>query len=184
MLNDDINAIIPTIETERLILRAHRLSDLDANGAMWSDERVTGQIGMPAQTASDVWQRLLRNRGHWATLGFGYWVMEERASGAFAGEVGFADFRRDFQPEIKAIVAGLPEGGWVLPVSAQGRGLASEAVAAMHDWGARTHGWRRAFCIIALDNVASLRVAEKAGYVAAAHGELREHPIAILMRDA
>jgi hypothetical protein len=32
--------------------------------------------------------------GHWALMGFGYWVIEEKATGEFVGDVGFADFKR------------------------------------------------------------------------------------------
>jgi hypothetical protein len=41
-------------------------------------------------------------------LGFGYWVVEEKTSGGkFAGEVGFADYKRDMQSSVKE----LPEIG-------------------------------------------------------------------------
>jgi RimJ/RimL family protein N-acetyltransferase len=55
-------------------------------------------------------RRLLRYVGHWAVLGFGYWVVEEKASGEFVGETGFADYRREMKPSLD----GAPEIGWVL----------------------------------------------------------------------
>ena len=45
-----------------------------------------------------------------ALLGFGYWLVEERATGAFVGEVGLADFRRELEPGF----GDAPEAGWVL----------------------------------------------------------------------
>jgi RimJ/RimL family protein N-acetyltransferase len=64
----------PTIETERLILRAHRKDDYLALAAMWAESQV-GQfiLGRPA-TAEESWHRLLRYAGHWSLMGFGFWA--------------------------------------------------------------------------------------------------------------
>jgi RimJ/RimL family protein N-acetyltransferase len=56
-------------------------------------------------------------------------MIDDRATGEFLGEGGFADFRRGI-PELE----GVPEMGWAFVRSAWGRGLASEAVAAMLSW--------------------------------------------------
>ena len=65
-------------------------------------------------------------------MGFGHWAVEEKASGDFIGDLGFADFKRDIQPSIQ----GLPELGWVLASRAHGKGYATEAVRAAIAWGA------------------------------------------------
>ena len=77
---------IPVLETERLILRGHCLEDFGSCAALWSDSGVTRYIGGVPLNAEDAWSRLLRYKGHWELLGFGYWVVEERVSGAFVGE--------------------------------------------------------------------------------------------------
>jgi hypothetical protein len=92
---------------------------------MWCDPAVTAYTSKQAATEAQTWARILTYVGHWATLGFGYWVVEERDTGAFVGEVGFADFRREVTPSI----GGIPEGGWVLSPAMRGRGYASEALA-------------------------------------------------------
>jgi RimJ/RimL family protein N-acetyltransferase len=52
--------------------------------------------------------------------------------------------------------------GWVAAPAVQGRGLASEAVAAALAWVDRS--WPRTVCLIHPDNVPSLRLAERHGY--------------------
>jgi RimJ/RimL family protein N-acetyltransferase len=89
---------IPTLESSRLILRGPTLDDFAASLAMWSDPAVVRYFGRPPFGEEEVWARLLRYVGHWALLGFGYWVVVEKASGRFVGEVGFADLRREIEP--------------------------------------------------------------------------------------
>jgi len=127
---------------------------------MWSDPLVTRfTIGDPAP-APATWRRLLAYRGHWLLLGFGYWAVEEKSTGRFIGELGFAEFKRDIQPSIE----GIPELGWALIPDAHGKGYATEALRAVVAWGDNHFGSAQTVCIIYSDNVASFRVAEKLGY--------------------
>jgi RimJ/RimL family protein N-acetyltransferase len=151
---------IPAIDTARLTLRGHRLEDLEDVAAMWGDSEVVRHIGGRPFTHEESWSRLLRYVGHWALLGFGFWVVREKATGRFVGEVGFADFKRDMEPSLD----GLPEAGWVLAPWAHGQGYASEAVGAALTWADANFGGRGLACIIDLGNVASIRVAAKAGF--------------------
>jgi RimJ/RimL family protein N-acetyltransferase len=151
---------IPRLETERLILRGHRVEDFRDCSAMWGDTEVTRFIGGRAFPKDEVWTKLLRYVGHWSVLGFGFWVLEEKQTGRFVGEVGFADFKRDLQPSIE----GTPEAGWVLAPWAQGRGLATESLRAALSWGASHLPSPRTVCLISPENTASIRVAEKCGY--------------------
>ncbi len=125
---------IPTIETERLILRPHAISDFDAYAAMWREPGVFRFIGGVAMSREESWTRLLRTAGVWHFLGFGFLVVEERSSGRFLGEAGFHDLRRDMHPSPE----GSMEAGWALCHSAQGRGYATEAMRALLSW-AGTH---------------------------------------------
>lgn len=155
-LTDDV----PTIETERLRLRPHRISDYPDSARMWSDPIVTRYIRHAPFTAEETWSRLLRYVGHWALLGFGYWAIEEKVTGTFSGEVGFADYRRDITPSL----GGIPEIGWVLAPHAHGKGFATEAVRAAIQWGDSHFSQQKTACIIAPENHASVRVAVKCGY--------------------
>lgn len=102
--------------------------------------------------------RLLRYAGLWAILGYGFWVVRERGSGRFVGEVGLADFHRDVEWGRD------PECGWVVARWAQGRGYATEAVAAALAWRDQSLPGGRTVCMISEENLASLRVAEKCGF--------------------
>ncbi len=147
------------IDTPRLNLRPHRLSDLDALAALYGDAEVMRFIGGEAISREDLWNRLLRYHGHWSLLGFGLWAIEERASGRLVGNAGFADFHRGLGDDFD----GAPEAAWVLAAQAHGRGYAAEAMAAALGWlDARGEG--RSVCIIAPANTASLRLADRLGY--------------------
>ena len=168
----------PTLETDRLTLRGHTPADFDACAAMWADPLVTRHIGGRPASEEEVWARVLRYAGLWALLGFGYWVVRERATGRFVGEVGFADFRRAIEPPL----VGTPEVGWALAAWAHGQGFATEAVRAAVAWGDAHLDAERTACIITAENAASLRVAGKCGYQRAADRRYREQPIRVYER--
>lgn len=171
--------LAPTIETERLRLRPHRADDFTACVAMWSDPAITRYtIGTPAPPQR-TWTRILAYRGHWAMLGFGYWAVEEKSTGRFVGELGFADFKRDIQPSID----GMPELGWVLATEAHGKGYATEALRSVVAWGDGQFGSTRTVCIIHPDNSASFRVAEKLGYRELFRASKEGEPEVVLGRD-
>jgi RimJ/RimL family protein N-acetyltransferase len=127
---------------------------------MWSDPAVTRYtIGDPAP-AQRTWMRILAYRGHWTLFGFGYWAVEEKVTGRYIGEVGFAEFKRDIQPSID----GMPELGWALITQAHGKGYATEALRVAVAWGDSHFGSARTVCIIHQENRPSFRVADKLGY--------------------
>jgi RimJ/RimL family protein N-acetyltransferase len=173
-----LSAEIPAIDTERLTLRGHRGEDFSESAAMWGDPEVTRYIGGTPFTEEEVWSRLLRYVGHWALLGYGYWVVRERASGRFVGEVGFGDLRRAIDPPFD----GAPEIGWVLASWSHGRGYATEAVRAVVEWGAQHFGPTRTVCLINVDNTRSIRVAEKCGYREYARTTYKTSPVILFER--
>lgn len=83
----------PVIETGRLILCAHRLSDFTLLAEMWADPDVVRFIGGKPFTREESWVRLLRLLGHWKLLGFGYWAVELKESGRFIGVDNAASIR-------------------------------------------------------------------------------------------
>jgi RimJ/RimL family protein N-acetyltransferase len=171
---------IPVLDTERLTLRGHRLDDFAACAAMWADSVVSRQFGRKPFTEEESWTRMLRYVGHWSLLGFGYWVVEEKASGNFAGEVGFADYKRDMQSAARE----LPEIGWVLASWAHGRGYATEAAKAALRWGDEHFSPSRTTCIISPENLASIRVAEKCGYRDLQLTTYKGQPTRVFVREA
>ena len=164
---------IPVIETERLKLRGHTLEDVPNVTGLWSNGEVTRYIGRPL-TAEECWARLLRYVGHWSLLGFGYWVVEERATGEFVGEVGFSDSKRELEPPLGAV-----EVGWVLKPAKHGLGYATEAVQAALHWGRGHFGSSPVACIIHPEHQASIRVAQKCGFTRRQLGTYKGDPVLI-----
>jgi RimJ/RimL family protein N-acetyltransferase len=150
----------PVIETERLRLRPHQVSDFTDCVAMWSDPAIARYtIGEPAPPQR-TWQRILAYRGHWVLLGFGFWAVEEKSSGRYIGEMGFAEHKRAIQPSL----GGMPELGWALIAEAHGKGYATEGLRTAVDWGDSHFGLIDTACIIHPENHLSFRVADKLGY--------------------
>jgi RimJ/RimL family protein N-acetyltransferase len=168
----------PELLTERLILRGHAAQDFQDYAAMWGDPLVTRFIGGRPFTSEECWSRLLRAIGHWPVMGYGYWLVFDRASGRLVGETGLGEFKRDISPSFE----GAPEAGWVLAPWAHGRGYATEAVSAAMAWSDEHVPERRTVCIIAPENAASVRVAEKCGYRQIESASYRGEPVLVFER--
>lgn len=179
MSGDQPDITIPTLMTERLVLRPHGLDDLDACAAIWGDADVVRFIGGVVSSREQSWARMLRYKGSWHFLGFGFWAIELRETGALIGEAGFLEARRQMVPSIE----GTLEVGWVLAPSAHGKGYATEAVSAMIAWGEASFPGRPMTSIIAPENSASLRVAEKLLFKPTATTEYNGSVVTLLQRD-
>ncbi len=166
----------PVLLTERLILRGHGAADFPACVAMWTDPAVTRCIVATSFTPEEVWARLLRYVGHWQVLGYGYWVIEDKAAQRYLGEIGFADIRRGF-----GIEGAAREFGVALAADAQRQGYAREAAAACHAWADQCLA-RETLCIVHPDNLRSLRLVELLGYRLAETLIYRDRPVRVLVR--
>jgi RimJ/RimL family protein N-acetyltransferase len=160
------------------LLVGHHVQDLTDSCAMWTDAEVTRFIGGKPSTPQEVWHRLLRYVGHWAELGFGFWVIREKASGRFVGEVGLADWKRDVLPSLD----GVPELGYALAPWCYGRGYATEAVRAALSWADAHLPSKRSWCLINPEAKASIRVAQKCGYREFQSAVYREQPVLLFDR--
>lgn len=169
--------LAPTLETERLILRGHRMSDLPAREAMTADAANCRFIGGVQDHAENV-NRILRYAGLWVHYSRGPFAVEEKASGRFIGEIGIADFERGLGPDFD----GEPEGLWVLAEEAQGKGYATEAMRAAIGWHNRAFGPKRLVCIIAPENSGSLTVGAKLGFRRFDERTYRDNPVILFER--
>jgi RimJ/RimL family protein N-acetyltransferase len=170
---------IPEIDSERLRLRGHRAEDHHSALAIWQHADVVRFITGEVLSEQDVWLRLLRYSGLWDFLGYGYWAVEERASGRYVGQMGFADFRRG----LVGFDGHYPEAGWVIHPDFAGRGYATEGMQAACSWLDSQSGLARSFCIIAPQNAASVRVAEKLGYRFALDTAFGDEQTAVYFRE-
>ena len=145
---------VPTLHTERLVLRELAAGDFEAYAAMMADPDVTRFLGdgRPLGRA-EAWRQMAMIAGHWVLRGFGLWAVEERATGAFLGRIGC------FEPE------GWPgfEIGYTLARGAWGRGYAREGAAAALRHARETLGRDAIISVIRPDNAASIRVATALG---------------------
>ncbi|MEQ1610329.1 MAG: GNAT family N-acetyltransferase [Hyphomonadaceae bacterium] len=150
----------PTIEAERLRLRAHTVAAFQGSIPICNDTIVTRFIGGRPYTPEEVGQRLQRYAGSWVLLGHGFWAIEEKATGRLVGEVGIMDAKRDMDPPFGDDL----EVGWALRPKVHDRGYATEALKAMLDWEQRMLA---SPCLVALidpDNAASIKLAHKFGF--------------------
>ncbi|MDQ2729503.1 MAG: GNAT family N-acetyltransferase [Actinomycetota bacterium] len=97
---------------------------------------------------------------HWDTHGFGFFAVESTElsrAGMFLGFVGIA------YPSFLPALAHRPELGWRLGRAAWGRGLATEAAAAVLDLAFGPLGFNEVIAVIHPENARSQRVAAKVG---------------------
>lgn len=171
-------ALAPELRTERLLLRAFRLEDLPEYTALHQDPNFYRYLGGKPHSEEDTWRRMLTIIGQWALLGYGYWALEEHATGRFCGTVGLAEYHRDLTPSI----ADVPEAGWVLAPRLHGQGYAAEAVTAVLAWADAHLAAPRTVCIIDPENAPSLRLAGRFGYREIARPIYHDKPIVLLER--
>lgn len=167
----------PILTTERLVLTPVAVTDLDDLLALWADETFTRHIMGRALSEEEVWFRLLRDLGHWTALGHGNWTIRLKDGGAYLGSVGAFDYRRELAPRFDA-----PELGWGVAPAFQGRGFAGEALEAALAWTDRSLEAARTVCMIAPDNVASLKLADRVGFRPYADTSYKDHPVQLFER--
>lgn len=145
----------PVLTTDRLLLRAWREADFDAFAAMMADDAVAEflTIDRRAPDRATNWRTMAMLIGHWRIRGFGMFVVEERATGAFVGRIG------PWRPE------GWPgfEIGWGLARQHWGKGYAVEAARAAGQWAFETFDPPEVISLIHVDNVRSQNVAMRLG---------------------
>jgi RimJ/RimL family protein N-acetyltransferase len=168
----------PRIETERLILREFRAGDLDAHAATLGDEEIMRHIGGKPLNREDSWRRLLMGVGMWSLIGMGPWAVEQKSNGRMVGHCGFFQFHREMEPSI----LGEPEMGWIFDRSVHGQGIAFEACHAALAWAEHEIGASSYPAIIDLDNSASMKLADRLGFVRQDDAQYRGSKIAFYRR--
>jgi RimJ/RimL family protein N-acetyltransferase len=143
---------IPTLETERLLLRPWRECDLDRYFLLRGDQVAAEFIG-GAMSRDDTWRGIAMLLGHQVLRGYTIFALEEKATGTFIGYCG-PWFPLGF-PE--------PEIGWGLVPSNSGKGYATEAAKCALAFAFGPLGWTTAISLIAPENLPSIKVAKRLG---------------------
>lgn len=163
----------PTIITKRLKLRSFQLNDFDTFAWMFQNQDEAKFLG-GTLPRGEAWKKFLFGCGHWAMLGYGWWVVADPTTDVYMGQVGIADFKRDLEPRL---ADGLPEIGWALLSRYHGAGYATEAIEKVIQWHDEVMRLPKLACVIDPGNGPSLRLAAKFGFQQVGQSTLREHPI-------
>jgi RimJ/RimL family protein N-acetyltransferase len=178
MIRDpEIMVSAPVLETERLILRPFRAGDFEAHSAILTHPEVQRYLG-PALSREDLWRRTVGSVGMWSVVGFGGWMVIDKASGRLVGNTGFFDARRDLAPDF----GGAPEVGWIFDPQVHGQGIAREACSAALSWADSNLQPTPIWAIVDPVNERSLRFGASFGFERLADSIYNGEPIAILKR--
>ncbi len=142
----------PTLETERLVLRGPAPRDFDPMIAFLTDRTRAEGFGA-YDNRHDAWRWIALSVGHWHIHGYGYFTIQDRATGQPAGITGI--WNPDGWPE--------PELGWVVFDGYEGRGIAFEAAARAREWAYDTLGFTTLTSNIVPGNTRSVALAERLG---------------------
>ena len=143
---------IPTLTTERLILRGPREGDFETVAAFMASPRAVF-VGGPETDTFALWRAFLAVLGHWALRGYGFFTLEHRETGDLVGRVGVV--HHVMWPE--------PELGWHLFDGFEGQGYAFEAAQAARDWAREACGLGPLISLVAPDNLRSAALARRLG---------------------
>lgn len=138
--------------TERLVVRELTLDDTDALFEVLGDPLAMEHYPAPkTRSGTEDWIRWAMDS--YERNGFGLWAIERAADGAFIGDCG---------PMLQPVEGELvPEIGYHIVRREWGRGYATEAAIACRELVLGRFGFGRVVSIVAPENLASRRVAEK-----------------------
>jgi [ribosomal protein S5]-alanine N-acetyltransferase len=144
--------LIPTLRTERLVLREPSSTDFETYRDFYSEPLASSFYGGPL-TGPQAWRKLAYDLGHWRLRGFGMWSVVEQASSVVVGGCGIV----------------WPEGWprheltwWIVP-GARRNGYAEEASKAAIRWAQEALGWSEVETHMDDRNEPAKRLAEKLG---------------------
>ena len=146
--------MIPTLETERLLLRAPTAEDLGTYLKFFDDAEASSFYGGPLEPAA-TWRVLALDIGHWKLRGYGRWAIESKETGQMIGSCGL------WWP------VGLPRSEltwWLLP-EGRGQGFATEASVAAIAFGYDVLSWDLVETHMDDANLSARRLVERLGGV-------------------
>lgn len=144
--------VIPTLETERMILRGPNAGDQDGFAAFLMSERAIYAGGtQDKDKANTEFQAMI---DFWNSFELGTFTMVRKDNGLAIGHVG------GLKPE------GWPEaeiGYSIWRDEDEGKGFASEGAMAVLDYAFNELGWKTAVSYVAPDNKRSIEMTERLG---------------------
>jgi ribosomal-protein-alanine N-acetyltransferase len=145
------------VQTTRLVCARTTEDHLDDLATLLRDPLVAktlSRTGEPA-TEAEVRANLDAKLEHWNEHGYGFWMLYDRATGAFVGRGGLQQTVATGDDEV--------EIGWAIVPDRWGEGLATELALASIEAGFGTLALDQLIAFTLVGNLASRRVMEKAG---------------------
>jgi len=142
--------LVPEIGTERLRLRAPRLSDFAIYAEITCSKR--GQYMGGPFSREDAWYDFVQLASGWMLRGHGGWAITTDGDQC----LGFVLL--GFEPGDQEV-----ELGFLLSANAEGHGYAQEAAKAVRDWAFATYGWNTLISYVDEDNARSRKLVETLG---------------------
>lgn len=146
-------------ETERTLVRHLTEADSDSFYVLTGDAELTQYMGdnKPlSRELSDKWIQV--SMKNYATKGYGCSAVIDKRDGAFIGFCGLVRSELAEPPDDAELIYSFKKAVW-------GQGLATEVGAAMLHYGFETCGLKRIIATIDPANTASIRVANKLGFM-------------------
>lgn len=141
---------IPTLETERLFMRAPKLADFDTYAQIAASPRARY---LTVMSREDAWYDFAQMVAIWSLRGHGLWSVTAKADGKLLGFVVLG-----FEPEDPE-----PELGFIFTEDGEGHGYAYEAASAARSFAFEQLGWDTLASFVVKGNERSQRLAERLG---------------------
>ena len=142
---------IPTLRTERLVLRAPVMDDFPAFAALMASPRSL-HMGGPLDRSA-AWGSFCHGVALWRLMGHGALMIDRNGTGECVGQVEIN--HGPLFPE--------KELGWQLLEGQEGKGYVTEAARALRDWAFEALALPSLVSYIDPDNARSIAVAERLG---------------------
>lgn len=147
----EIVAMLPRLETARLVLRAPTMADFEAYRAILMSDRAVHMNG--PLDRRDAWLDFAQCVANWQLRGHGLFVITAKDNGETLGFTLVCLEYGDREPEL----------GWFLLADAEGRGVAFEAAEAVKAHALDQLRLDSLVSYIDEDNTRSVRLAERLG---------------------
>lgn len=148
--------LCPTLETERLILRRYRESDIDATYEIITDERLSKFITFPNLTKEAELEFIKKCIDESDVSPYEKWVIELKNSGEVVGNISVNVINTKHN---------YCNVGYVVRYDYQGFGYASEALKRVSDYLLEERNYYLVECSCNELNLASSKVMKKAGFI-------------------
>ncbi|MEM9844221.1 MAG: GNAT family N-acetyltransferase [Pseudomonadota bacterium] len=146
-----MRALVPVLETERLVLRAPCMEDFNALADMLLGPR--GKYYGDCKTRDEIWGEFIQVTATWYLSGFGAWTAVDKATGEIQGFFQIGAEPGDHEPEL----------GYVVSQQAEGKGIAFEASSAVRDFALDRFELSSLVSYVDAENTRSVALANRLG---------------------